>query len=1792
MSITINNIIYSIDTFNSNFAVVTGYTGSPQEITFESVVKIKKKNYTVVSINNSVFKSLNSLTSIVVPTTITFINSNAFESCQNLTNVSLSSGLLIINDYAFARCSSLISINIPSTVIDIGKNAFERCSALISINIPNSVKTIGEFVFTRCSNLASITLSNNITKIKYASFWLCENLTSVTLPNSLTTIEASAFSSCSKLTSINLPNTLKTIDSYAFNGCSSLSSIDIPIKVVSIGNKCFDLCPNLISVSIQMPSLITTINTNSFTNVSNNPISIIRFFNTDDFNDLSSTWKTISGYYTNTIYPNGKVAPTIGSLNIPEKTFVDSSFQITHPTSNSNGTFSYTSSNTNVATIQGNIITIIRVGTSIITATQSPSGNFTGGSVSTNFVVNKAMPVIMGFSIPNKTFGDNPFAVNPTSTSSGAFTYTSSNTSVATVQGNIITIVGTGSVSITAEQAETNNYTSKNEIATFSVSKATPIITEFYIPNKTFNDNYFDIINPTSTSNGTFSYASSNLNVATIKGNTITIVGAGNTIITAYQSGTENYEPASVATTFVVNKDTPTLTDFFIPHKTVEDGSFDIVNPVSTSDGTFSYFSSNLEVATVEGNTITIIGSGVSFITAVQEATNNYASASIDFPFIVNQTFKSNFLPFAIIPPISNSDGAFVYSSLNERVAIIEDGIVKIVGAGEATIRATQLPTNKYLSNTIDTTFTVEKATPSLVYFNIPNRMDTSPSFTLTPPITNSTGTFSYVSSNEEVATIVGNVVTIHKIGQTTITATVAESIDYYQGEISTVFEVVIDPAQTYFYYDDNTYDKTGDSILSASYYNSTKKLLNVQIGTSVVELQDNCFSNVNVEIVRIDIPKNLTTLGNYCFNSFLNELHFVNSQTITSVGSNSFSNMKNGIDVYYNNAKNAESLPIVLTNSQSQFDNPTFYYNNILAVKFTNDNFTSPLSVQTQTTDPNVEYMQIIPKQNNFVVTSFLQPLASMAVNALDSNGNFVTDLGNNPVQYSIELPGIPATNSVSFYKLDPNDPTSILDPQPPGYPAPLTYNEATGLWDTLLPSLSDFVTLAKLDPNLSDFFIPNQRIGDDIYTIVPPTSLSSGEFTYTSSDETIATIINSNQIFVLKPGACIITATQTSTDTYNSAFITAEFTVGQELFEYNNISSDMTVNISMKFNITQPNTTLILPLTNFSGRIFWGDGSTKQYLYKTNSRKTYTNAGNYVVSLVDVTNLPEMGMSIVDENNLVYRNSLINFTYNVQIPSLIKLTGLFEECSQPFTFNVGNVNVMNNVVYMDRMFYKATSFNSPMHLNINMVNTLADAFGNTTSFKGPLILNNIENLADATGMLDNSGLLGIYYSNLLSNWTTYTVTKGVNFGAQNMLYNNTNGLQGRDILTNSPNGWIITGDEEGPSPSIDNVNPSSAQASTLVTISGENFNYNPVLKLNDVQLSVQSFTNNQIQFILPEGFSSGTFVLSIITDVGIVNTNFTYLIIEETVIVLPSNQQNISGLFSNQKIQLTPSSNSNASFNYSSSNTTVANVSVDGIVNIIDSGTAIIIISQNSTNFYTAKQIVVNINILENQSVINVDSNYIKNPTVNYFNLGATSNNILTPILYSSSDTSIAIVDTTGNVTLTGATGRCIINMSQVKIKGWSTDSKIVTMTIGLDETIITNFFIFEKTLGDMPFKIKQPNSNNIDKPFIYNSLNNSVATIQEDIITIVGVGTAIITARQDSSEHFTEGIVETTFIVNSSSPENPLVVNNSEGLLYFLNTNSQYVNINSSIKINYDLKTNKIKTLKGNNVTITKL
>ena len=134
------------------------------------------------------------------------------------------------------------------------------------------------------------------------------------------------------------------------------------------------------------------------------------------------------------------------------------------------------------------------------------------------------------------------------------------------------------------------------------------------------------------------------------------------------------------------------------------------------------------------------------------------------------------------------------------------------------------------------------------------------------------------------------------------------------------------------------------------------------------------------------------------------------------------------------------------------------------------------------------------------------------------------------------------------------------------------------------------------------------------------------------------------------------------------------------------------------------------------------------------------------------------------------------------------------------------------------------------------------------------------------------------------------------------------------------------------------------------------------------------------------------------------------------------------------------------------------------------------------------------------------------------------------------------------------------------------------------------ITNFSIPTKTFGNTPFQITQPTSNS-SGTFSYTSSNLSVATISGNIITIVGAGNSTITATQSATTNYTSGTITTTFQVNQSTPTNPVIIDNSNELLYFMNTSSTYGNITNSLEIDENLVALSYKVLTGNNITITK-
>ena len=198
---TNGNLKYTVNA-DGESVTVSGTSGKPTQLTIESSISDKDKNYTVTKIATWAFyDARNTLTEVTLPNTVDEIEYQAFFNCSNLTKVIIPEGVTKIGQAAFYGCSQLTSITIPSTITNmdtafsgntalshvtltngiskISSNAFERCTGLTEVEIPASVDQICPFAFNGCTNLKRVLLEKNIKTINVNAFKDCTNLSDV-----------------------------------------------------------------------------------------------------------------------------------------------------------------------------------------------------------------------------------------------------------------------------------------------------------------------------------------------------------------------------------------------------------------------------------------------------------------------------------------------------------------------------------------------------------------------------------------------------------------------------------------------------------------------------------------------------------------------------------------------------------------------------------------------------------------------------------------------------------------------------------------------------------------------------------------------------------------------------------------------------------------------------------------------------------------------------------------------------------------------------------------------------------------------------------------------------------------------------------------------------------------------------------------------------------------------------------------------------------------------------------------------------------------------------------------------------------------------------------------------------------------------------------------------------------------------------------------------------------------------------------------------------------------------------
>ena len=149
----------SVDGTNTNYSFDNGILYNTMKtaiiFVFPSVTGDVEIPGSVLAIGEGAFQNT-TITSIVLPDTITEIPANAFKGCKQLASVKMPMSLEKIGAHAFEGCTSLTSITIPKTVY----STFEK-DVMVSdrgniTTVTKDVDGIGAYAFANCKNLENV----------------------------------------------------------------------------------------------------------------------------------------------------------------------------------------------------------------------------------------------------------------------------------------------------------------------------------------------------------------------------------------------------------------------------------------------------------------------------------------------------------------------------------------------------------------------------------------------------------------------------------------------------------------------------------------------------------------------------------------------------------------------------------------------------------------------------------------------------------------------------------------------------------------------------------------------------------------------------------------------------------------------------------------------------------------------------------------------------------------------------------------------------------------------------------------------------------------------------------------------------------------------------------------------------------------------------------------------------------------------------------------------------------------------------------------------------------------------------------------------------------------------------------------------------------------------------------------------------------------------------------------------------------------------------------------------------
>ena len=281
-----------------------------------------------------------------------------------------------------------------------------------------------------------------------------------------------------------------------------------------------------------------------------------------------------------------------------------------------------------------------------------------------------------------------------------------------------------GDVTLNPVEGNPNQFTMTMPSANVRFSADYLIATEITLENETINTTVLNFQSPgaTLTSNGValasedtggLTYTSSNEQVAIVKDGKIKALAAGTATITVSYAGTDKYaaaESKTIAVTVTLNESSVSVNNLPPDGSCLYvDDTFTLITTTTPEGLNVTYIPDNSGVVSVdEKGVVTALKEGTASITVKIGGDGVYAESSTTVTLTVTKvpteiTVEKATLELKVGDEIATGAsltpaeaGNLVYTSSDEKVAVVKDGKIKALAAGTATITVSFAGDAKY----------------------------------------------------------------------------------------------------------------------------------------------------------------------------------------------------------------------------------------------------------------------------------------------------------------------------------------------------------------------------------------------------------------------------------------------------------------------------------------------------------------------------------------------------------------------------------------------------------------------------------------------------------------------------------------------------------------------------------------------------------------------------------------------------------------------------------------------------------------------------------------------------------------------------------------------------------------------------------------------------------------------------------------------------------------------------------------------------------------------------------------